>query len=688
MSALMLSLAPVLSLSLLVAQGAPAAGNVGVDFTADVQLLHRVVACAGNLPLPANVDPKVVEAHCAKLTPHIAKYKQKYADEAKAFITALRPAGSPATLVYPFGGGDLLSALTTFPDATEITTLSLEHAGDPRRLARGISKEKQAVSLDNIRKMIAGLLLYNDSKTESLQKLQRGEIPGQIAFFVVALAVHGYEPVRLRYFRPEKDGSLHYMDESDIAAVEQTNAKLLRRGWVSPDFSEAFSHSELEFRPIGGGPTRIHRHFGADLSNGFLEKDPSILRHLEAKGRISAMTKAASYLLWRNDFSLIRDYLLKHMEVMISDSTGIPPKFATEAGFTQETWGKFEKSFLGANSEHNADFVKLWGKYPDRKLPFRYGYIDGSPTKHFHLLLTRRPVKAMAPASGTPQTGYVDAGVLATAAPAVPDAGYPAHPDGDGGFLYTDGGIAKLWLPRAEGETPRLDLTDEVLGGQHTRLVTSRGVAHLWRPAGYDAKKAGTVVYLHGYWVNADQAWSEYKLAEQFHGSGRNALFVVPESPAEDADDVQWKDLGELLREVRHLAKLAMPDGPIIAVAHSGGFRTVVCWLGEKRLQQIVMLDGLYKREDDFHRWITGQRGKHVRRLTLISTDTWERADRLAQRFRGARRVEGVPETVAELGSARHAEVLSVKSQYDHMGIVTSGKVIPIALQLTPLPRV
>ena len=40
----------------------------------------------------------------------------------------------PKTVVYPFGGGDLLSALVAFPDATEITTISLEQAGDPRRL--------------------------------------------------------------------------------------------------------------------------------------------------------------------------------------------------------------------------------------------------------------------------------------------------------------------------------------------------------------------------------------------------------------------------------------------------------------------------------------------------------------------------------------------------------------------------
>lgn len=370
------------------------AADPPADFSSDIKLLYRVVACAGDAPLPANVDPKVVEAHCKKLTPAMDSYRKKYGEEAKAFIAGLRPAEAPRTLVYPFGGGDLVSALTTFPDATEITTLSLEHAGDPRRLAPGLKPDVLAKSLDNVRRMIDGLLRYNDSKTESLQKLQRGELPGEISFFVVALAVYGYEPISLKYFKLAPDGSVQYVTQADITAAEQKMAKLLRQGWVSPDFSEVFSYSEIEFQPVGGGPKRVHRHFGADLSDGYLSKDPSILKHLEAKGRVSAMTKAASYLLWRNDFSKIRDYLLANMELMISDSTGIPPKFAKAAGFTQETWGKFEKSFLGANSEHNADFAALWKAQPERKLPFRYGYIDGSPGKFFHLLLTKRAPKS------------------------------------------------------------------------------------------------------------------------------------------------------------------------------------------------------------------------------------------------------------------------------------------------------
>jgi hypothetical protein len=292
-------------------------------------------------------------------------------------------------VVYPFGGGDLLSAITTYPDAREYTTLSLEHAGDPRRI-HGLAKARLVTSLELIRKTITGLLLHDDSKTENLMKGQRGDIPGQLAFFLIALAVHGYEPSGLRYFRVEPDGSLHYLSEEDISALEKKNAALLKSGWVSPDFSEAFSNAELTFTRVGqfheGG--RTHRHIAQNLGDAALKKDPGILLHLEKKGPVAAMTKAASYLLWRDDFSLIRSYLLGHATAMISDSTGIPPALAKRAGFVDETWGHFEGSFLPASEPINKEFRELWKSQPERKLPFRYGYIDSS--KHSHLLLMRR----------------------------------------------------------------------------------------------------------------------------------------------------------------------------------------------------------------------------------------------------------------------------------------------------------
>jgi hypothetical protein len=369
---------------------APARGQ---DFGREARLLFRVVACAGDEPLPAALDAEAIREHCNGLQPLVEKYRTRYLSVAGPFLSKIRPAGLPGIVVYPFGGGDLLSALTTYPDATEITTLSLELAGDPRRLG-SLPKEALVASLGLVRQTIAPLLSFSDSTSQNLMKGQRGEIPGQIAFFLVALAVHGQEPVSLRFFRIETDGSLHYYSGDEIAAADRNNARSLKGSWTPPDFNPAFANVEIAFRARGAaaGALRIHRHIAANLADGPLKKDPSVLRHLEMKGRVAAMTKAASYLLWRPDFTLVREYLLGHMELMISDTTGIPPSFAGKAGFVQDTYGSFRGSFLPASKVYNDELRNLWDSQPARRLPIRYGYPDSA--RSYNLLVTRKRASA------------------------------------------------------------------------------------------------------------------------------------------------------------------------------------------------------------------------------------------------------------------------------------------------------
>ncbi len=377
-----------LSLLALLAQTPAAAAGPDLDFTEEAKLLYRVVACGNDAALPAGIDQKIVDEHCKELNRRVAKYRETWVKEASPFIQGLKPAGLPTTVVYPFGGGDLISAITTYPEAKEITTMSLEHAGDPRRI-KGITAKQLKASLALIRSTSSGLLTANDSKTENLMKGQRGEIPGQLSFFLIALAVHGYEPISLKYVKTNPDGSIRYLNQTELEALEKKEAKLLNKVWVAPDFSEAFDNLELIAVKKGGDPVKdriVHRHFAQNLDDDHFGKDEGMKGYLKARTPICAMTKAASYLLWRDNFSTIRTYLLDNMQFMVSDSTGIPPKFATKAGFTQETYGKFAESFLSANPEHNKDFIKLW---KDAKpLAFRYGYLDKNLSKH--MLITKK----------------------------------------------------------------------------------------------------------------------------------------------------------------------------------------------------------------------------------------------------------------------------------------------------------
>lgn len=371
------------------------------DFTVQAKLLYRAAAC-GDGELPTAVDASVVRVHCMNINKRMADYRANYVEKARPFFASLVPATAPKVVVYPFGGGDLLSALVAFPDATEITTISLEQAGDPRRID-ALTKGQLSRSLSALRGEIGGLLSVGSNTSVNLSASQRNDLPAQITSFLMGLVATGHEVVGMRAFRLAPDGALRYLSAADIQAIEAEEAgkrarpKSLKGDWLSPNFSKAFANVEISYRRLArpGEPAdsivRVHRHIAWNLGDTYLSEHPELLAHLAAKGKVTMLTKGASYLLWSPGFSKIRTYMLDHLAWMLSDSTGIPPAYAAAAGMVQETYGRFSGAFLEgaeqAGQKHSAAFRALWLKNPKRPLPVRFGYVDMN--KQAHLVVTR-----------------------------------------------------------------------------------------------------------------------------------------------------------------------------------------------------------------------------------------------------------------------------------------------------------
>ncbi len=221
-------------------------------------------------------------------------------------------------------------------------------------------------------------------------------------------------------------------------------------------------------------------------------------------------------------------------------------------------------------------------------------------------------------------------------------------------------------------------------GSKHFRLNTENGPVHVWLPADYDATTAGTVMYVHGYYNDLDDAWAAHHLPAQFKASGRNALFIAPEAPIGNDATVNWESLLRLLTVVRNRTGLSVPPGAFVAVAHSGGFRTVVPWLSAGLLEEVILLDGLYDNEEEFTRW--AKRGPS--RLVLVGGTTSARAEALVGDVDGGLTLAALP--TSSLEEAAAARVLYVKPPAGHMELVTEGKVVPAMLQLSrvkPLTR-
>jgi pimeloyl-ACP methyl ester carboxylesterase len=250
-----------------------------------------------------------------------------------------------------------------------------------------------------------------------------------------------------------------------------------------------------------------------------------------------------------------------------------------------------------------------------------------------------------------------------------------------------------------EGPTPAQQLVTRTVereyvdelweDGRYQRFGTKdKGPVHVWRPRTYRRDTAETVVYLHGFYTDVDHAILEHQLLTQFRDSGKNALFIVPETRSWRTDPFFWNDLEELLATVEKRTKQKRPAGPITVVGHSGGYRTVVEWLKHASLGRVVLVDGMYGNDDEFKKWVDEDKGKdgtpEVKQLVLVGFDTVQHTEWFLRKQPTAIRLDDLPYLYDDLPSSMaKSKVLYFQSErFDHMAMVTSGRLLPWLLHV------
>jgi hypothetical protein len=345
----------------------------------EAKALLVVGACADGTE--AKVKPEVYAAHCKTVRATQDDYKKQWLSLAVEFFKTSVPASVPKTVVYPFAGGDLSTALTVYPDADEITTISLEPAGDPRAIGRLTEKELKA-ALPTVSTELNQLYRHNYSKTmDMISAMSGARLPTQLIFSLSALWIHGYELTGMRYFTLTAEGDVKYLTADDLKKIDAiTNVGKRNR---------EYGNVELRFRKKGGRE-QVYRHLFANIDDAHLKSSPETLKHLEKKGKVAGMTKAASYLLAFTNFNTMRKYIIDHVEWMVSDSTGLAPKYGTPAGFEYEMWGQYDVSNMDEGKLVTPQWLALYAAQPKRPLKFRFGYPSGAPKYSPHLIIMRK----------------------------------------------------------------------------------------------------------------------------------------------------------------------------------------------------------------------------------------------------------------------------------------------------------
>lgn len=146
------------------------------------------------------------------------------------------------------------------------------------------------------------------------------------------------------------------------------------------------------------------------------------------------------------------------------------------------------------------------------------------------------------------------------------------------------------------------------------------------------ARTLDVVVYLHG-WNNCiDTANEQFRLAEQFSESRRNAVLVFPEGPrfAPDSFGGKLEDscglqrlLSETLETLRRTKNIKARIGNLILAGHSGAYRGMAYMLlrGGVSVREVWLFDALYGQTEKFAHWLETDCKRLRGRFVNIYTD-------------------------------------------------------------------
>ena len=226
---------------------------------------------------------------------------------------------SRQALFYPFSGPDFIYAHTLFPRARGYLLVGLEAPGAAPRWS-GMTEAQMAASLAQLRQSTSTLLDLSFFRTESMRvDLRRGQLTGVAPVLMVMAARSGFD---VQAVDPV------YLDEG--GALCGGDAVAGQIGGV-----------RLALAEVGAGVLRELVYLRVDLGDRALAATPQFERHVQRLGAGPVFLKAASYLMHKPGFSMVRGIVLDRAGLVVQDDSGIPFQAFQSAQWNGRLFGTY-----------------------------------------------------------------------------------------------------------------------------------------------------------------------------------------------------------------------------------------------------------------------------------------------------------------------------------------------------------
>lgn len=258
------------------------------------------------------------------------------------------------TLFYPFGGPDIMTAQTFFPSASNYVLVGLEPPGTAPAAAE--VKANQATYLPGLRGSLGSILSKSFFVTKEMDQQLRGQAAdGLLPVMLVELVRNGNTIRGMRYIGIGDDG--RWKDRT-----AHSKPRGLADG-VAVEFADA------------GGVIHTLSYFSLNLADEKLKDNQPFLRFVGQLAPAAAMFKSTSYMPHREEFSMIREEVLKVAEAVVQDDSGIPYHFFGSDKWKVQLYGHYDKPYGSFRYRQQKDLRDAFANREQvGELPFSIGY--------------------------------------------------------------------------------------------------------------------------------------------------------------------------------------------------------------------------------------------------------------------------------------------------------------------------
>ena len=313
-------------------------------------------------PLARLAEEPAWQEHARTFDAAFEQVEQSQLTRIRAWSAGNLSASRPA-MFYMFGGPDFLYANAFYPDAKTYVLSGLEPAGSVADLTT--LRGSLAPDLARLRVSLRWILQYSYFITSQMgSDLHRGRLTGTLPVLDVFLARSGKT---IREVTPV------VLDDNGAVEPDDTARRVPARG-VKIVFAG------------GDGQERTLYYFSTNLANDGVSKS-KFLAFCEALGPGESLVKSASYLLHRNDFSMVREFLLANSAVMVQDDTGIPLAYYDPEKWALQPFGQYVGPIPVFRYMYQAKYAALFKN--SQPIDFGIGY-RWKPTQSNVLLAVKK----------------------------------------------------------------------------------------------------------------------------------------------------------------------------------------------------------------------------------------------------------------------------------------------------------